>query len=122
MSGSTYAANAMMVSAGLATLVPGIDGDAVVGAFAGAVFFIVFSRDITAWGKLGYLFASWVFGYFFAGELVARAWTSSSGLVAFLGGLFCVVVCVSLLEWVQGGKTPGWLRFIAERFGGGRNG
>ena len=119
MSGST--ANALVISAGLATLVPGVDGDAVVGAFAGAVFFVVFSRDISAIGKIGYLFASWVFGYFFAGEIMARSWSESSGLVAFLGGLFCVVLCVSLLEWVQGGKTPGWLKFIAERFGG-RNG
>jgi hypothetical protein len=114
-------ANSLLVSAGVATMVPGIDGDAVIGAFAGALFFIVFSRDISALGKIGYLFASWVFGYFVASELVARNWTNTSGLVAFIGGLFCVVVCVSLLEWVQGGKTPGWLKFISDRFGG-RNG
>lgn len=105
-----------------ATLLPGVDLNAVIGAFAGAMFFVVFARELSIWARAGYLVASWVFGYFVAIELMSRAWAKTSGLAAFIGALFCVVVCVSLLEWVQGGKTPGWLRFIADRIGGGRNG
>lgn len=104
-----------------ASLIPGVDMNAVVGGFAGAMFFVVFAKELTVWAKIGYFIASWVLGYYVSSEIINRNWASTSGLVAFFGALFCVVVCISLLEWFQGGKVPGWLRFIASRFGG-RNG
>ncbi|MDD1836165.1 phage holin family protein [Pseudomonas aeruginosa] len=79
------------------------------------------AKDISAWARLGYFVVSWIVGYYVAGEVIGREWARTSGLVACGGALFCVAVGTSLLEWVQGGKTPGWLRFIADRFGG-RNG
>ncbi|AZC19556.1 putative holin [Pseudomonas sp. CMR5c] len=105
-----------------ASLIPGVDVNAVVGAFAGAMFFVVFAKDLSALSRLGYFIASWVAGYYVASEVVGRNLAATSGLVAFFGALFCVAICISLLEWVQGGKTPGWLRFIADRFGGRPNG
>ena len=104
------------------TLIPGVDVNAVVGAFAGAMFFVVFAKELTAWARLGYFIASWVLGYYVASEIIDRNWASTSGLVAFFGALFCVAVCISLLEWVQGGKVPGWLKFFTDRFGGRPNG
>ncbi len=110
-----------LVGIGASALIPGIDANAVIGAFAGAIFFVVYAKDISAWARLGYFAASWIVGYYVAGEFIGREWARTSGLAAFGGALFCVAVGTSLLEWVQGGKTPGWLRFIADRFGG-RNG
>lgn len=104
-----------------ASLIPGVDMNAVVGGFAGAMFFVVFAKELTVWAKIGYFIASWVLGYYVSSEIINRDWANTSGLVAFFGALFCVVVCISLLEWFQGGKVPGWLRFIVGRFGG-RNG
>ena len=101
-----------------ASLFPGVDLNAVVGAFGGALFFIVFKQNIPPLARAGYLIASWVFGYFVAVELLGRKWTATSGLASFLGGLLCTVICVSLLEWGQGGRAPGWLRFILNRRGG----
>lgn len=105
-----------------ASLFPGVDLNAVVGAFGGALFFIVFKQNISALARVGYLIASWVFGYYLAVELLGRKWTETSGLAAFLGGLLCTVICVSLLEWGQGGRTPGWLRYLLDYVGGRRNG
>ncbi|WNF45829.1 putative holin [Pseudomonas sp. SG20056] len=111
-----------------ASLVPGVDANAVIGAFAGALFFIVWKADLSAWKRLGYFVASWILGYYFAAEVVGQSWAKTSGVVAFGGALFTVVVCVSLLEWVEGGKLPGWLGYVIgvvrAAFGasGGRNG
>jgi len=111
-----------------ASLVPGVDTNAVIGAFAGALFFMVFAKDRSAWERLGYFVASWIVGYYVAGEVIGQAWAKTSGLVAFFGALFTVVICVSLLEWIQGGKLPGWLGYVINvvraAFGasGGRNG
>ncbi|MBP5058932.1 hypothetical protein HUS95_27815, partial [Pseudomonas chlororaphis] len=49
-----------------ASLIPGVDVNAVVGAFAGAMFFVVFAKELTAWARLGYFIASWVAGYYVA--------------------------------------------------------
>lgn len=115
-------ATTAVVGISTATLIPGVDVNAVVGGFAGAMFFVVFAKDLTVWSRLGYFIASWVLGYYVASEIIDRNWASTSGLVAFFGALFCVAVCISLLEWVQGGKVPGWLRFFTDRFGGRPNG
>ncbi|CAI8725298.1 putative holin [Pseudomonas sp. IT-P4] len=120
-SSSAVVAGAGIIGVTAVSFWPGVDVNAVVGAFAGGMFFVVFAKDLTALARFGYFIASWVLGYYVASEVVGREWARTSGLVAFFGALFCVAVCISLLEWFEGGKVPGWLRFIADRFGG-RNG
>lgn len=106
-----------------AALLPGVDLNAVIGAFAGALIFVIWAKDLAALARAGFMIGSWIFGYFVASEVVMQKWTATSGLAGFFGALFCVVVCVSLLEWVQGGKTPGWLTFILRLWPrGGNNG
>ncbi|MEO1830031.1 hypothetical protein CNQ84_00625 [Pseudomonas abyssi] len=109
-SGSIAAAGLVGVSA--ASLVPGIDLEALIGAFAGALFFMVMSKDLSWRARAGNFLLSWVGGYFFAAESVAREWSTTSALPAMLGGLFIVAVCVSILEFVQTGKAPAWLSII----------
>lgn len=96
----------------LAALIPGVDINAVIGAFAGALFLVVFSKDLSVMARLGYLVSSWIFGYFAATELTARVSMQSTGLAAFVGGLLCVAISISLLEWVQAGKAPAWLGLL----------
>ena len=121
-SGAVLAAGVVGVTA--VSLWPGVDVNAVVGAFAGAMFFVVFAKDLTPLARLGYFIASWVAGYYVANEVIGREWAKTSGLVAFFGALLIVTVCISLLVWFGGGKMPGWLQWVADRFGfgGSRNG
>lgn len=105
-------ATAAAIGVTTVSLIPGIDGNAVIAAFAGALFFIVFAEDLSPLARLGYFIASWITGYYVSVEAIGQSWAVSSGLPAFGGSLFTVVVCVSLLEWVQDGKTPGWLATI----------
>ena len=120
--GSTVAiASATAAGVGLTSLMLGVDGSALVGAFGGALFFVVFAGDLRLRTALGYLLASWVFGYFAAGEVVGREWLGTSGIAAFIGALLCVVICTGLLEWLKGGKPPFWLRFILD-LGGKKDG
>jgi ABC-type Co2+ transport system permease subunit len=119
----TAAAAPVVVGAGgitLASMFPGIDLSSVVGAFGGAFFFILFAKDISNWQRIGYLVVGWVGGYFSAAELMSLAWTKTSGFSSFVAGLFCVAICISLLEAVQTGKPPRWLQFVLNRFLGKR--
>jgi len=118
-SGAIALAGAGVVAA--SPLVPGLNLEAVTGAFAGALFFMIFSKDLSWLAKAGYFIFSWIAGYFVSAELVARDWTSTAAIPALLGGMFSVVICISLMEWFGGGKTPGWITTIAEFITRSRN-
>jgi hypothetical protein len=104
----------------LASLLPGVDLQAVIGSFGGAFFFILFAKDISAWQRAGYLLVGWIGGYFGAAELLSLAWTKTSGFSSFVAGLFCVAIGISLIEAFQTGKPPRWLQWVINRFLGKR--
>ncbi|MDH0896353.1 MULTISPECIES: putative holin [unclassified Pseudomonas] len=97
---------------GAASLIPGVDLNAVIGAWAGALFFVIWASDLAGWARLGYLFVSWVGGYYVAAELMGRAVTQYSGLPALLAAALIVTVLISVAEWVKGGKMPGWISTV----------
>lgn len=94
---------------GAAALIPGIDLNAVIGAWAGSLFFVTWARDLSIWSRLAYLVVSWVGGYFVAAELMGRSLTQFSGLPALLAAALIVTVLISVAEWVKGGKMPSWI-------------
>lgn len=94
------------------SLMPGVDGGAVLGGFAGAVFFITLARDPSFLASLGYLLSSWIFGYVLAGEAAARAWPITPPLAALVSAAVFVVLATGVIEWMKSGKAPFWFRFI----------
>ena len=126
MSDSGAVAVAGLIGIGGASLL-GFDVNAVIGAFAGAMFFIVYAKDLSHLGRLGYFIASWIVGYYIASELIARGWAQTSGLAAAVGAAGFVIAAVGFLDWAKGGKAPAWLRialsWLRNAIGaGGRNG
>lgn len=119
--GLTTAATQLAVGGagiGIASYFPGIDLSAVVGAFGGAFFFILFAKDINNLQRVGYLVVGWIGGYFGAAELLSLAWTRTSGFSSFIAGLVCIVVCISIIEAIQTGTWPAWLQSTIGRFFG----
>lgn len=96
----------------IAAMLPGIDLSAVIGAFGGAFFFVLFAKDINNWQRVGYLIVGWIGGYLGAAEFLAQAWTKTSGIASFIAGLLCIVISTSLVESVQTGKPPRWAQFV----------
>lgn len=110
-----------VVGIGAAALLPGIDINAVIGAFAGAMLFVVHAKDLKIKTRIGFMLASWIFGYYIAAELISRDYARTSGLAAFFGGLVCVAICAGIIEWLQGGNAPAWLRWLLRNWTGRRN-
>ncbi|RRV49566.1 putative holin [Pseudomonas sp. p106] len=96
----------------IAAMFPGVDLSAVIGAFGGAFFFVLFAKDISNWQRIGYLIVGWIGGYFGAAEFLAQAWTKTSGIASFIAGLLCIVISMSLVESIQTGKPPRWAQFV----------
>ncbi|MEN1342128.1 putative holin, partial [Pseudomonas aeruginosa] len=80
-SGAVAAAGAVGLTA--TAIIPGVDVNAVIGGFAGALLFVLWAHDLTMARRLGYLLASWVGGYYAATEAVGRGATQFSGLPAY---------------------------------------
>jgi hypothetical protein len=89
-----------LVSAGIgfASLAPGIDGNALIGAFAGAALLVVSSKDLTIGQRFAYLVISLVIGYIAAPEVVRLTPIHSTGVAGFFGAALAITITLQLLE------------------------
>ncbi len=96
----------------LVTMFPDLDKGALVGAFGGALMFVVKAKDVGAFTRFLYLIIGWIGGYYMAAEVVAQKWAITSAIAAFGCGLVTVVASISIIDAFQTGQPPKWLSFI----------
>ena len=87
---------------GLASFFPGIDGNALVGAFAGATLFVLSAKELNLITRLLYLMISLIMGYIAAPEIVANSPIQESGVAGFLAGVLCITITLKLTKHVDG--------------------
>lgn len=92
-SNSLSAATAMGTVA-LASILPGVNGDALIGSFAGAVVFALHAKDLPIPKRIIYMILSILLGYLGADEVMRHTGLQSHTLAAF--GLSAVVVTIAL--------------------------
>ncbi|NVM80039.1 hypothetical protein FHW83_005884 [Duganella sp. SG902] len=83
---------------GLAALFPGVDGNALIGAFAGAALLVVSSKDLNLVKRLAYLVISMIAGYQGAQDIVNWTPIRSTGVAAFFGAACAIVIALQLIE------------------------
>lgn len=86
---------------GLTALAPGIDGNALIGALAGAGLVVVTSSGIGVVRRMAHLLISLVMGYLAAPELVERTAIQSTGVAAFFAAALVIAVTVQLMNKVK---------------------
>ncbi|KVX93521.1 putative holin [Burkholderia ubonensis] len=86
----------------LAGCVPGIDGDALLGAFAGATLVVVTSKNLGLAKRAAYMIISLVMGYLAAPEIIAAMPIQSAGVAAFIAAALVITVASTLIDRVQG--------------------
>lgn len=95
---STGTSMAVATGVGAASLLPGIETDAFIGAFAGATLFVVSAKDLSLWRRLIYLAISVVAGYLGGTEVMRRFDVASSGLAAFLCAATIITLTLTLID------------------------
>lgn len=83
---------------GIASILPGIDGDALIGAFAGATLFVVSAAKLPLWQRLVYLAISVIVGYQGAPEVISRGWLQSTGVAGFICSACAITLTLGLIE------------------------
>jgi hypothetical protein len=100
---------AIVAGIGFASLAPGIDGNALIGAFAGAALLVVSSKDLGLGKRFAYLVISLVVGYMAAPEVVRLTPIHSTGVAGFFGATLAITIALQLLERI---KTVDLLAFF----------
>ncbi|MFL9993043.1 putative holin [Paraburkholderia sediminicola] len=98
---STTTLAAVSAGIGLASLFPGIDGNALIGAFTGAALVVVSSKDLSIATRLAYLLISLIAGYIAAPEVVRVSPINSTAVAAFFAAALAITVTLQLIERVK---------------------
>lgn len=91
---SAASAAAAMGAVALTSVIPGVNGDALIGAFAGAVVFALHAKDLAIAKRLIYMLVSILLGYMGADEVLRYTGMKSYTLAGF--GLSAVIVTLAL--------------------------
>lgn len=78
----------------ITSMLPGVNGDALIGAFAGATVFALHAKDLPTLKRIIYMMVSILIGYLGADEVMRQTWLESPTLAAF--GLSAVIVTLAL--------------------------
>lgn len=111
---SLSSAATLTAGVGLAALWPGVDGNALIGAFAGATLFVVSARSLPTWKRVIYLLISVVAGYQAAPDIVRWIPIRSTGVAAFVAAAVGITITLALIEksrafdvsWLRRGGPP----------------
>lgn len=93
----------------------GLDGNAIVGALAGAVLMVMSAKDVRWYARVLYLAISWTMGYIAAPEITEHLPIDQTGVAAFIAAALIVTVTLQTIEraktldvftfWRRGGGT-----------------
>jgi hypothetical protein len=86
---------------GFASLFPGVDGNALIGAFTGAALVVVTSKDLSIGKRFAYLVISLIAGYLAASDVVQWTPIKSTGVAAFFAAALAITVTLQLIERVK---------------------
>lgn len=103
--------SAAATAAGTATaisLVPGVDANAVIGAFCGATLFVISAKDLSIPVRGAYLFISFAIGYL-GGPSVLGQWIPHTAVSAFAASATAVTAGLRAIEGVKTLDIKAWL-------------
>lgn len=106
---NTTTAAALSTAITLAGIAPGVDGNALIGAFAGAALVVVTTKEIGVVKRVAYMLISLVMGYLASPEIVNLTPIRSTGVAGFFAAALVITVTLQLIERL---KTADLLAFF----------
>jgi hypothetical protein len=95
---------------GLSSLFPGIDGNALIGAFAGATLVAISSKNLPLLQRLVYMLISLAIGYLAAPEVINNTPLKQSGIAAFFASAGVIALTLHGIDLIKTIALPGWMR------------
>lgn len=102
------AAGTASVTAMVIGMLPGIDANAVVGAFCGATLFVISAKDLGLFERLAYLFISFCIGYL-GGPDTLGGIIEHTAVAAFIAAAVSVTAGLRVIEGAKTIDLKKWL-------------
>jgi hypothetical protein len=107
---SSTASALLSVSVGVASFIPGIDGNALIGAFAGATLFVMSAKELGLFTRFIYLFISLLMGYVLVPSVQAHTPIEEPALAGFIASLFCITIALKGMQYIENTNVINLLR------------
>ena len=101
-------ATAATLTAALASALPGVDANAVIGAFCGASLFVISAKELGLFERLAYLVISFLIGYL-GGPATLGSIIEHSAVAAFIASAVAVTAGLRAIEGAKTLDLKGWL-------------
>lgn len=98
---SAASAATAMGAVAITSLLPGVNGDALIGAFAGAVVFALHAKDLPLAKRLIYMAISILLGYMGAGEVIRHTPLESPAIAAFALSALIVTLALASIDRIR---------------------
>lgn len=92
---------AIATTAGVASLLPFVNGDALFGAVIGAAFIAFYTQNVSYKKRIGTFLLSTAIGYLLEPELVNRTPIDSHSTAAFAIALVAIIVLQKIIAWLE---------------------
>ena len=102
------AAGTASITAVIVGMLPGIDANAVIGAFCGASLFVISAKDLGLFERLAYLVISFLIGYL-GGPATLGSALEHSAVSAFTAAAVTVTAGLRAIEGVRTIDLKAWL-------------
>lgn len=107
---SSFFITVTTIGIALSTLFPMIDGNALIGAFAGSSLVAISSKNLTLLKRLAYMAISLIAGYLAAPEVIRHTLLQESGVAAFFASAASITLALHLIGLIQKIDLPGLLK------------
>jgi hypothetical protein len=107
---NTFFITLASIGVGLSMLFPTIDGNAVIGAFAGSSLVAISSKDLSFLKRFAYMLISLIAGCLAAPEVVTHTVLRESGLAAFFASAVAIPTALHLIGLIQKIDLPSILK------------
>lgn len=101
---TTTATTATAISLSAVSILPFINGNALLGAVLGAAFIATYEKDLTAWQRLRTMLLSTGIGYLLASEITSRTFITSDATAALIASTFSLFILIKAVDWVKTSK------------------
>ncbi len=98
---SAASAAAAFGAVALTSILPGVNGDALIGAFAGAVVFALHAKDLGLGKRVVYMLVSILIGYLGTGEVMHWTGIQSFTIAAFAASALIVTAALAGIDWIK---------------------
>ncbi|MBF7683868.1 hypothetical protein I2F27_11115 [Acinetobacter sp. B5B] len=92
---------AIAATAGVASLLPFVNGDALFGAVIGAAFIAFYTQNVSYKKRISTFLLSTAMGYLLEPELVNRTPIDSHSTAAFAIALVAIIILQKIIAWLE---------------------